>query len=53
MMKISEIIKKLNDAFAIYGDIPVTMSILEVPGENIIEDIQADDKSVTLYDFEF
>lgn len=53
MMKISEVIKKLNDAFAIYGDIPVTMSILEVPGENTIEDIRADDKSVTLYDFEF
>lgn len=53
MMKISEVIKKLNYAFAIYGDIPVTMSILEVSGENTIENIQADNKSVTLYDFEF
>lgn len=50
-MKISEVVKKLNDAFAIYGDISVTISILEFPGENDIEDIQADDKSVTLYNF--
>ena len=50
-MKISEVIEKLNKAFAIYGDIPVTMSILEVPGVNNIGDIQADDESVTLYDF--
>lgn len=50
-MKISEVIEKLNNAFVLYGDIPVTMSILEVPGENTIEDIQANDESVTLYDF--
>ena len=50
-MKISEVIKELNNAFEQYGDVPVTMTII---GENdvdaTIEDIQADENSVTLYD---
>lgn len=51
-MKISEVIEKLNNAFKTYGDIPVTMSILEVAENNIsIEDIQADEESVTLYNY--
>lgn len=51
-MKISEVIEKLNAALEQYGDIPVCMTII---GENIddidIEDIQANEESVTLYDF--
>ena len=51
-MKISEVIEKLNNAFKTYGDIPVTMSILEVSENDIsIEDIQADEESVTLYNY--
>lgn len=51
-MKISEVIKELNNAFKKYGDIPVTMSIIEVAENDIsIEDIQADYESVTLYNY--
>lgn len=50
-MIISELIKHLNKFKDLYGDIPVTMSISEIPGENSIEDIEADDESVTLYNF--
>ena len=51
-MKISEVIENLNAALKKYGDIPVTMSILEVAENNIsIEDIQADEESVTLYNY--
>lgn len=50
-MKITEVIEKLNNALKQYGDIPVTMTII---GENdvdaTIEDIRADENSVTLYD---
>lgn len=50
-MKISEVIRELNDALDKYGDTPVTMTII---GENdvdaTIEDIRADENSVTLYD---
>ena len=51
-MKINEVIEKLNNAFKTYGDIPVTMSIFEVAENDIsIEDIQADEESVTLYNY--
>lgn len=51
-MKISNVIKELNDAFEVYSDIPVTMSIIEVAENDIsIEDIQADEESVTLYNY--
>lgn len=50
-MKISEVIEKLNDALKIYGDIPVTISIIGKVEDINIEDIQADETSVTLYDF--
>ena len=50
-MKISEVIKELNNALEQYGDVPVTMTII---GENdvdaTIEDIRVDENSVTLYD---
>lgn len=50
-MKISKVIEKLNDALKIYGDIPVTMSIIGEVEDKHIEDIQANKTSVTLYDF--
>ena len=51
-MKISEVIENLNVALKKYGDIPVTISILEVAENDIsIEDIQADEESVTLYNY--
>ena len=50
-MKINEVIEQLNAALEEYCNIPVTMSII---GENDIdaniEDIRADENSVTLYD---
>lgn len=50
-MKISEVVKELNNALDKYGDVPVTMTII---GENdvdaTIKDIRADENSVTLYD---
>ena len=50
-MKISEVIEQLNAALEEYGNIPVTMSILgEDYIEANIEDIQADENSITLYD---
>lgn len=50
-MKISEVIRELNDALNKYGDIPVTMSIPNQYEDAEVEDIQADEESVTLYDF--
>lgn len=50
-MKISEVIEKLNDTLKTYGNIPVTMSIVGEVEDISIEDIQADEESVTLYDF--
>lgn len=50
-MKISEVIEQLNAALNKYGDIPVTMSIVGEYEDISIEDIQADENSVTLYDF--
>lgn len=51
IMRISEVIGKLNDALNEYGNIPVTMLISEIPGEMNIEDIQDDEESVTLCNF--
>lgn len=51
IMRISEVIGKLNDALNEYGNIPVTMLISEIPGEMNMEDIQADEESVTLCNF--
>lgn len=48
-MRISEVIEKLNDALNKYGNIPVTMLISEIASEINIEDIQADEESVTLF----
>lgn len=51
-MKISEVIEKLNDALEQYGDIPVTMYVDNRYDDFVdIEDIRADEESVTLYDF--
>lgn len=50
-MRVSEVIEKLNDALNEYGNIPVTMLISEIPSEMNIEDIQADEESVTLCNF--
>lgn len=47
-MRISEVIGKLNDALNKYGNIPVTMLISEIASEINIEDIEADEESVTL-----
>lgn len=50
-MRVSEVIEKLNDALNEYGNIPVTMLISEIASEMNIEDIQADEESVTLCNF--
>ena len=51
-MKISEVIEKLNAALEQYGDIPVNMNVEERYDDVAdIEDIRADEESVTLYDF--
>lgn len=50
-MRISEVIGKLNDALNQHSNISVTMLISEIPGEMNIEDIQADEESVTLCNF--
>lgn len=51
MMKISEVIEKLNAALEQYGDIPVTINA-EVTYDDVdVEDIQADENSITLYDY--
>lgn len=49
--EVSEVIEKLNDALNEYGNIPVTMLISEIASEMNIEDIQADEESVTLCNF--
>ena len=50
-MRIREVIEQLNSAFEKYGNIPVTMTILgEDYIEANIEDIQADENSIVLYD---
>ena len=50
-MKISEVVKELNNVLNKYGDIPVTMTIIgEDDIDATIEDIRADENSVTLYD---
>lgn len=51
IMRINEVIEKLNDALNEYGNIPVTMLISEIASEINIEDIQADEESVTLCNF--
>lgn len=51
MMKISEVIEKLNDAFKTYGDIPVNISISGEAHEDDIEDIQANETGVTIYNY--
>jgi hypothetical protein len=50
-MRISEVIEKLNNALNEYGNIPVIMLISEIASEIDIEDIQADEESVALYNF--
>lgn len=50
-MRISEVIEKLNNALNQYGNIPVIMLISEISSEIDIEDIQADEESVTLCNF--
>ena len=50
-MRISEVIEKLNNALNEYGNIPVIMLISEIASEIDIEDIQADEESVTLCNF--
>lgn len=50
-MKISEVIKELNNVLDKYGDIPVTMSVPNQYEDAEVKDIQADETSVTLYDF--
>ena len=50
-MRIREVIERLNAALEEQGNIPVTMSILgEDDIDANIEDIRADENSVTLYD---
>ena len=50
-MRIREVIEQLNAALEEYGNITVTMSILgEDDIDANIEDIRADENSVTLYD---
>lgn len=51
-MKISEVIEKLNAALEQYGDVPVNMMVEECYDYVAnIEDIQANEESVTLYDW--
>lgn len=50
-MKISEVIKELNNALTKYGDIPVTMKISGRGKATEIEDIRANEKSVALYNW--
>ena len=50
-MKISEVIKELNNALNKHGDIPVRMTIIGEHDCIDIEDIQADKESVTLCNF--
>lgn len=50
-MKISEIIEKLNAALNKYGDIPVRITIIGEYDCIDIEDIQADEENVVLYDY--
>lgn len=51
-MKISEVIEELNAALKQYGDIPVNMNVEERYDDVAdVEDIKADEESVTLYDW--
>lgn len=50
-MKISEVIKKLNDALEMYGDIPVIISLSIKFADIDIKAIKANDKCVMLCDF--
>nr|DAG96856.1 MAG TPA: hypothetical protein [Crassvirales sp.] len=50
-MKINEVIEKLNDAFKTYGDIPVNISTSGEAYEDDIEDIQANETGVTIYNY--
>ena len=50
-MRISEVIERLNAALEEHGNIPVRMTIIGEYDCIDIEDIQADEESVTLYDF--
>ena len=50
-MRISELIEKLNDAFKTYGDIPVNISTFGEAYEDNIKDIQADERSVTIFNY--
>lgn len=50
-MKISEVIKELDNALTKYGDIPVCMTIIGKYDCINIEYIYADEKNVVLYDY--
>ena len=50
-MKISETIKQLKDFLNIYGDIPVNISTSGEAYEDDIRDIQADETSVTIFNY--
>lgn len=50
-MKISEVIKELNDALKKHGDISVCMTIVGKYDCINIEHIYADEKNVVLYDY--
>lgn len=51
MMKISEVIEKLKDSLNTYGDIPVNISTFGEAYEDDIIDIQADETSVTIFNY--
>lgn len=50
-MKISNVIKELNDALKKYGDIPVCMTIVGKYNCINIEHVYADEENVVLYDY--
>lgn len=50
-MRIREVIERLNTALEEYGNIPVTMYSPNKYEDAEVKDIQADEESVTLYDF--
>ena len=51
-MKISNVIKELNDALKKYGDIPVCMTIVGKHDCINIEHVYADEENVVLYDYQ-
>ena len=50
-MRIREVIEQLNAALKEYGNIPITMYTPNQYEDAEVKDIQADEESVTLYDF--